>query len=131
MTELQPTLEDLRDADSPAWLWDSARARIVWANRAGVLAFDASSLFDLIDRPFDTQEAGVARVMALAGQLERGRAEKALLHFPSVGAVVPLLCHCWLHSLADGRAGVLVVQEPEKLRMSVTPDAPCRWPCWC
>ncbi len=123
MTELQPTLEDLRDVDSPAWLWDSARARIVWANRAGVLAFDASSLFDLIDRPFDTQEAGVARVMALAGQLERGRAEKALLHFPSVGAVVPLLCHCWLHSLADGRAGVLVVQEPEKLRMSVTPDA--------
>jgi PAS domain S-box-containing protein len=123
MSKTQPTLEDLRDSAAPAWLWDSARARIVWANRAGVLAFDATSLFDLIDRPFDTQESGVARVMALAGQLERGKAEKLLLHFPSVGAVVPLICQCWLHSLADGRAGVLVVQEPEKPRISVAPDA--------
>ncbi len=123
MSKTQPTLEDLRDSASPAWLWDSARARIVWANRAGVLAFDATSLFDLIDRPFDAQESGVARVMALASQLERGKAEKLLLHFPSVGAVVPLVCQCWLHSLADGRAGVLVVQEPEKPRISVAPDA--------
>ena len=123
MTETQPTLEDLRDSAIPAWLWDSARARIVWANRAGVLGFDATSLFDLIDRPFDTQEAGVARVMALASQLERGKAEKVLLHFPSTGALVPLVCQCWLHSLADGRAGVLVVQEPEKPKISVAPDA--------
>ena len=116
-------MEDLRDSAIPAWLWDSARARIVWANRAGVLGFDATSLFDLIDRPFDTQEAGVARVMALASQLERGKAEKVLLHFPSTGALVPLVCQCWLHSLADGRAGVLVVQEPEKPKISVAPDA--------
>jgi PAS domain S-box-containing protein len=123
MTEIQPTLEDLRDSAVPAWLWDAGRARMVWANRAGVLAFDATSLFDLIDRPFDTQEAGVARVMTLSSQLERGKAEKALLHFPSVGAVVPLVCQCWLHSLADGRAGVLVVQEPDKPKISVAPDA--------
>lgn len=123
MTEIQPTLEDLRDSAVPAWLWDAGRARVVWANRAGVLAFDATSLFDLIDRPFDTQEAGVGRVMTLASQLERGKAEKALLHFPSVGAVVPLVCKCWLHSLADGRAGVLVVQEPDKPKISVAPDA--------
>jgi PAS domain S-box-containing protein len=123
MTEIQPTLEDLRDAAVPAWLWDAGRARVVWANRAGVLAFDATSLFDLIDRPFDTQEAGVGRVMTLASQLERGKAEKALLHFPSVGALVPLVCKCWLHSLADGRAGVLVVQEPDKPKISVAPDA--------
>jgi PAS domain S-box-containing protein len=123
MTEIQPTLEDLRDSAIPAWLWDAGRARVVWANQAGVLAFDATSLFDLIDRPFDTQEAGVARVMTLSSQLERGKAQKALLHFPSVGAVVPLVCQCWLHSLADGRAGVLVVQEPEKPKISVAPDA--------
>ncbi len=123
MTEIQPTLEDLRDSAVPAWLWDAGRARVVWANRAGVLAFDATSLFDLIDRPFDTQEAGVGRVMTLASQLERGKAEKALLHFPSVGAVVPLVCKCWLHSLADGRAGVLVIQEPDKPKISVAPDA--------
>ncbi len=122
MSDIHPTLEDLRASSTPAWLWDAARARIVWANQAGVVAFDATSLFDLIDRPFDTQEAGVARVMALVGTLERGRSEKALLHFPSVGAVVPLSCQCWLHSLADGRAGVLVVREPEKPRISQAPD---------
>jgi PAS domain S-box-containing protein len=123
MTEIQPTLEDLRDSAIPAWLWDAGRARVVWANRAGVLAFDATSLFDLIDRPFDTQEPGVSRVTALSGQLERGKAEKALLHFPSVGAVVPFACQCWLHSLADGRAGVLVIQEPEKPKISIAPAA--------
>jgi PAS domain S-box-containing protein len=123
MTEIQPTLEDLRDAACPAWLWDAGRARVVWANRTGVAAFDATSLFDLIDRPFDMQEAGVARILALGKQLERGKAEKVLLYFPSVGAVVPLPCQCWLHSLADGRAGVLVVQDPDKPQMSAAPDA--------
>ena len=123
MADIQPTLEDLRDAATPAWLWDAARGRVVWANKAGVAAFDSRTLFDLIDRPFDTQEPGVARVMTLAGQLERGQAEKALLHFPSVGLTVPLACQCWVHALADGRAGVLVVQEPDKPKISAAPDA--------
>jgi PAS domain S-box-containing protein len=122
MTEIQPTLEDLRDKPTPAWLWDAARARVVWANKAGVAAFDAANLFDLIDRAFDPQEAGVARVKMLAAELERGSAARALLHFPSVGAIVPLDCRCWLHALADGRPGILAVQEPEKARISVAPQ---------
>ncbi len=117
-----PTLEDLRDAATPAWLWDAARGRIVWANRTGVKAFDATSLFDLIDRAFDPKEGGVARILELGTQLERGRGERALLHFPSVGAVVPLDCRCWLHALADGRSGVLVVLEPEKPKLVAAPD---------
>jgi PAS domain S-box-containing protein len=118
-----PTLEDLRDSATPAWLWDAARGRIVWANRAGVVAFDATSLFDLIDRSFDTKEAGVARVQDLGLTLERAKCERALLHFPSVGGVVPLECLCWLHLLADGRSGVLVVQEPDKPKLAKAPDA--------
>ncbi len=121
MADIQPTLEDLRDKATPAWLWDAGRARVVWANKAGVAAFDAANLFDLIDRSFDPQEQGVARVAALARELERGKGLRALLHFPSVGSVVPLDCRCWLHALADGRAGVLVVQEPEKPKLSVAP----------
>ncbi len=122
MAETQPTLEDLRDKQTPAWLWDAARARVVWANKAGVAAFDATNLFDLIDRAFDPQEAGVARIKTLATELERGTSARALLHFPSVGAVVPLDCRCWTHALADGRVGILVVQEPEKPKLSVTPQ---------
>ncbi len=122
MVSAAPTLEDLRESPAPAWLWDSMRGRIIWANRAGVSAFEATSLFDLIDRSFDPKEAGVARVQELGSNLERAESQRALLYFPSVGAVVPLDCRCWLHALADGRNGVLVVQEPEKPVLSKAPD---------
>jgi PAS domain S-box-containing protein len=121
MAQTPPTLEDLRVSERAAWLWDGARARLVWANKAGIAAFDASNLFDLIDRAFDGQEPGVARVAELTQILERGEAVKALLHFPSVGAVVPFACQCWLHALADGRRGVLVVAEAAKPEFKPAP----------
>jgi PAS domain S-box-containing protein len=113
------TLESLRTAPEAAWLWDAARARIVWANRAGVSAFGAQSLFDLIDRPFDPAEPGVERVTELAKTLARGESEGVLLHFPSTGQTVPLACRCSLHALADGRSGVLAVAQ-----VAVAPNSP-------
>ncbi|MBI2718443.1 MAG: PAS domain S-box protein [Rhizobiales bacterium] len=106
---LTPTLEDLREVPEPAWLWDGARARIVWANGAGIAYFGGKSLFDLIDRPFDFLEPGVERIVSLTRQLRRGQVETALLHFPSMGAAAPLSCKCMIHALADGRPGLLVV----------------------
>ena len=106
---LTPTLEDLRDVPEAAWLWDGARARIVWSNRAGIAYFGGASLFDLIDRPFDYSEPGVERVMALSRSLARGQVESVLLHFPSSGAAVPLPCRCIVHALSDGRPGILAV----------------------
>jgi PAS domain S-box-containing protein len=123
MAEIQPTLEDLRESATPAWLWDAPRARIVWANKAGVSAFDATSLFDLIDRSFDGKEDGVAKVTALGTALERGTPEKVKLQFPSVGLTETIECQCWLHVLADGRSGVLVVQQPAKPKLAAAPDA--------
>jgi PAS domain S-box-containing protein len=104
-----PTLEDLRHVPDAAWLWDAARGRIVWANAAGISYFGGTSLFDLIDRPFDFEEPGVKRVVALSTELQRGHTETVLLHFPSSGNTVPLSCKCSIHALADGRPGVLVV----------------------
>jgi PAS domain S-box-containing protein len=104
-----PTLEDLRDVPEPAWLWDGAQARIVWANKAGIAWFGGASLFDLIDRPFDFQEPGVEEIGRLSRSLQRGQVESTLLHFPSAGAAGPLACRCMIHALADGRPGVLVV----------------------
>ena len=104
-----PTLEDLREVPEAAWLWDGARARIVWANRAGIAYFGGASLFDLVDRPFDFSEPGVEQVMNLARSLRRGQVETALLHFPSSGQTVPVSCRCMIHALADGRPGLLVV----------------------
>lgn len=109
MTRLEaPTLEDLRTLASPAWLWDGARGRIVWANPAGVAYFGGESLFDLIDRPFDLAEPGVEQITALSKKLSRGQVESTLLHFPSSGHTMPLPCRCTIHALADGRAGLLV-----------------------
>jgi PAS domain S-box-containing protein len=104
-----PTLEDLRNLPDAAWLWDGARGRVVWANSAGVAYFGGESLFDLIDRPFDYAEPGVERIMALSKLLSRGQVETTLLSFPSAGHTVPLSCRCTIHTLADGRAGLLVI----------------------
>ena len=104
-----PTLEDLRTVASAAWLWDGARGRIVWANRAGVAYFSGESLFDLIDRPFDLGEPGIEKITGLSKSLSRGQVESALLHFPSSGHTAPLPCRCTIHTLADGRAGLLVI----------------------
>ncbi len=104
-----PTLDDLRDVPEAAWLWDAARARIVWANPSGIRFFGGDSLFDLLDRPFDLLEPGVGRIVAIARTLNRGHTEKALLHFPSAGATAPVHCRCMIHALPDGRPGLLVV----------------------
>jgi PAS domain S-box-containing protein len=122
------TLEDLRHASDAAWLWDGARGRIVWANAAGIAAFDGQSVFDLIDRPFDPKEPGIERVAELSQTLTRGESQNALLHFPSTGQTVPMDCRCSLHALADGRAGLLVVvrntrQKPSNVADSVFASA--------
>jgi PAS domain-containing protein len=106
---LTPTLEDLRDVPEAAWLWDGSRARIVWANGAGMAYFGCETLFDLIDRPFDFAEPGVERVAALARSLRRGQVQTALLHFPSTGTTTPISCKCTIHALPDGRPGLLAV----------------------
>ncbi|MEI7598510.1 MAG: PAS domain-containing sensor histidine kinase [Aestuariivirga sp.] len=104
-----PTLEDLRDVPEAAWLWDAGRARIVWANPAGIAFFGGASLFDLIDRPFDEQEPGVEAMMGLSRTLHRGQVETVDLTFPSAATEGAITCRCMIHALADGRPGVLVV----------------------
>lgn len=103
-----PTLEDLRTLPQPSWLWDSDRARIVWANKAGIAYFGGETLFDLLDRPFERTEPGVENLGALSRRLKRGEMRKALLHFPSTGSPTALACQCGLHTLPDGRTGILV-----------------------
>lgn len=104
-----PTLEDLRNVPEAAWLWDAGRARIVWANPAGIAFFGGASLFDLIDRPFDEQEPGVEAMMSLSRSLHRGQVETVELSFPSAVQDGPITCRCMIHALADGRPGVLAV----------------------
>jgi PAS domain S-box-containing protein len=72
--------------------------------------FGADTVFDLIDRPFDVQEPGVARLNQVIGELVQGQVRSEELTFTTAAGVSPLAAHCSLHLLADGRQGVLVVQ---------------------
>ncbi len=103
------TLEDLRKSADAAWLWDGMRGRLVWANAAGITAFDGQSIFDLIDRVFDPEEAGILEIAAMTKTIKRDELRQASLEFPSTGQVEPIQCVCSIHTLADGRPGLLVV----------------------
>lgn len=113
MSTLRPrTLEDLRQDANAAWLWDAARGRIVWANPAGVAVMGGESVFDLVDRPFDLNDASVQAIRDLAGQLASGQVRPVKLALPGAVSGDTMAVHCSLHLLADGRQGVLVVAEP-------------------
>ncbi len=116
------TLDELRQSQNAAWLWDVARARLVWANVAGVAAFEASSLFDLIDRVFDASEPGLKALAGLQAKLAIGEAQSAVLEFPSLDKSEGIDCDCWLHELADGRMGV-VAQQRRKVATSILDEA--------
>jgi PAS domain S-box-containing protein len=103
------TLEDLRKSADAGWLWDGMRGRLVWANAAGITAFDGQSIFDLIDRIFDPEEAGIADIATLTKTLKRDELRQVSLAFPSTGQMEPMHCVCSIHTLADGRPGLLVV----------------------
>ncbi len=110
-------LERLRHSMKPAFLWDVGRHRLVWANTAAVRFFRAHSLTELVERPFDSREAGVQALARAARDLVAGAAKEAgatperevELLFPSVGRDEPLRARVRPHLLADGRPGLLVV----------------------
>jgi hypothetical protein len=106
-----PSLAEYMSSDCPAWLWDGERARIVWANAAGVRWFGGETLFDLIDQPFDSEDEAVARIRALAHELPDGATARETLRLPSDMGAAATPCCCTVHALADGRPGVLVAVE--------------------
>ncbi|MDH3742889.1 MAG: PAS domain-containing protein, partial [Hyphomicrobiales bacterium] len=107
-----PTLDQLQTSDSPAWLWDGARARIVWANPAGIALFGGETLFDLIDRPFDARDPDIVQITRLTETLQRSESRTAKFGFSAASEVgLTVNCACSIHSLPDGRAGLLVVGE--------------------
>ena len=105
-----PTLEDLRDAPRPAWLWDAARRRVVWANLSGIGAVGDETLFDLIDRPFDESLPSIRKLSEILAGLKRGENAGLRLDW-GLEAVPARDCRCYLHTLPDGRPGLLILGE--------------------
>ena len=113
-----PELAALRHSLKPAFLWDPARRRIVWANAAALQWFGARSLSELVERPFDAREAGVRTLTRLAQATETANAPEAessatrvRLAFPSTGQEAPLAAMVHAFRLPNGRPGLLVVGE--------------------
>jgi PAS domain S-box-containing protein len=116
------TLEDLRKSADAAWLWDGMRGRLVWANAPGIQAFDGQSVFDLIDRVFDPEEPGITDIASLTKTLKRDELRQVSLEFPSTGRSEPIHCFCSIHTLADGRPGLLVVAPRPIIDQTETHD---------
>ncbi len=106
-----PSLDDLNTLRAPAWLWDGERLRVVWANPPGVAFFGCSSLYDLVDTPFDEQDPGVARVRELSGKVRRGESWQEMVSFAAAVSDEPFTASFHVHALADGRSGLLVVAD--------------------
>ncbi len=118
-----PSLDDLNTLTAPAWLWDGDRMRVVWANRPGMRFFGCSSLFDLIEMPFDEADLGVARVRELARTVKRGESWQEVISFASAVSDSPFSAEVHVHALADGRNGLLLVAEAGALPGSAGSDA--------
>ena len=109
--ETAPSLDELNNAATPAWLWDGARLRIVWANTAGLAVFGCGSLFDLIDMPFDETDPGAGRVSELTRTAASGESWQEMVSFASAVSDAPFSVTLHVHTLADGRNGLLMVAE--------------------
>jgi signal transduction histidine kinase len=102
------TLKQISACGQPAWAWDSARRRIVFANPAGLAFWGEASLADLLDRRFAATDPA-ARAMSqhapggrfeLPGPVSAGTAETAAI------------------ALRDGRPGLMVTMLPSAAPLS-------------
>lgn len=118
-----PSLDELVDSKNPAWLWDTRRGRISWANDAGAEWFGAASGFDLAELVFDPCDKAIAGLQDVAAGLQRGHKATTTLRFPSASQKPPLACTCYVHNLADGRAGLLVCGDIDQNTPAAMPSA--------
>jgi len=108
------SLERLDRRQTPAWIFDLDRLRMVWANSAGLEFWKAPSLADLLGRDFQTDMSIAARqrLHAYRDQLRDGRPrpERWTLYPANEPATVDcLLSGLYSH---DGRASLLVEASP-------------------
>jgi len=123
MTESSaPSLDVLLKSNDPAWLWDGERSRIVWANVAGTSWFGVENLFDLLDVRFDTDEESIATIKDLTERLPRAEEASVVLQFAAAASADQIACTCYIHTLADGRTGLLVCSTGAVQSIDNLPD---------
>ncbi len=108
-TSSLPTLSDLQQSPTPAWLWDPDRLRIVWANKAAVEAFEAETLFDVLDLRFAEAEEGVEELTRQSATLDDTETRNIRLRLGSLSSGEAVQAKVSRHSLPDGRTGLAIL----------------------
>lgn len=101
-------LAGLHRLSTPIWVFDPEHTRIVWANRASVELWRASSSEELIQRDFsDMSQATRTRHEATVAALRQGRTvEEEWTWYPR-GVPITVRCTMSAIELDDGRIGEL------------------------
>lgn len=95
--------------EQPVWVFDSERGRIVWANRAAVELWRASSSEELLRRDFsDMSPAARTRNQGYLASFREGRAVREEWTWYPNGTPVTVQCHFSGIELDDGRVVSLV-----------------------
>ncbi|MBX6426486.1 MAG: PAS domain S-box protein [Variibacter sp.] len=110
---------------APAWLWTPDGTRVLWANAAGAVQFQAPTPADLMRRSFDPRHPAARDIQRLRGTLPTsGAVQLARLRGFSSGVAGALTCACRRLALPDDTVGILVVAtEPARPALPLTERA--------
>lgn len=103
---------------TPIWVFDIQRLRMVWANRTAVSIWQASSLDELVSRDFsplfgDAAQSRQPRLRVDLQAFEQGRTIQATWIVYPTDQPVLMACLCSGITLEDGRRAMLVEAQLE------------------
>jgi signal transduction histidine kinase/CheY-like chemotaxis protein len=99
--------------DTPVWVFDFARRRMVWSNEAGLAFWNAASLDELRARDFSSMsEATVTRNQATLAEHAAGRACREQWTLYPRGKPVTVKAHSTGIVLEDGTLAILYEAHP-------------------
>jgi len=94
---------------TPIWIFDIQRLRMVWANQAALWVWAAPTLDGLLNRDFSQVSASTqARLLSYLEEFRRGQTVQEAWTFYPQGNPVSVQCLCSGVELDDGRLAMLV-----------------------
>jgi anti-anti-sigma regulatory factor/PAS domain-containing protein len=106
---IEERLAGIHLLQQPIWVFDSERGRMVWANRAAVELWRASSCEELLQRDFsEMSPATRTRNQSCLVSLREGRTVREEWTWYPMGTPVTVQCHFSGIELDDGRLAMLV-----------------------
>ncbi len=117
-----PRLAALALSPAPAWLWSADGPHILWANPVAAAIFDAATPAAASSLKFEPHHPAAAQIARLAGTLPHGISRLDRLRGFGAALGGMLICLCSRITLADNRAGILVVATERAGRDLALPE---------